>query len=97
MVLTMLQDIWRELWTLRVQYETTYGYASTYFMVVKYLWFVLQDHLCMEEFLLDQFRHNLEVLLHNTLYLFEHQGPRDEFQDLRKKVEVQINLVARLN
>ena len=96
MVLNMVQVILRELWTVRAKYDITYGYDSPYVMVGKYLWVVLQDCCFMEEFLLDQFRQNLEVLPHINLYIFGHRKPRTEVQYLRKKLEVQSELVAQL-
>ena len=49
-VLTMVRVIWRYLRKVRFKSETAYGETYSYFMLVEYLWGILQAHQVMEYF-----------------------------------------------
>ena len=50
----------------------------------------------MEKFLWEKFRHNPEVASHITLYIFKHWAPKVEVAELRKKVELQYNMISHM-
>ena len=88
-----MRVIWIELRKVWVNSETAYGLKDNAVMVGRYIWGTLQTHRIMEYFLRYHLQQHPEVAPYINLYLFEHRALRVEVVALKKKVEVQDNMI----
>ena len=94
--LTMVKVIWRDLRKVLSKVETSYGMASTNFIVGQYLWDTIKSHWVMDEFIQEQLWNHSKLLPHITLYLFENHVTRSEIQTTGHNIEAQKKLATHM-